>query len=173
MATRRAGARYWVTMRARCTRLSACGSQFVALGIECASFDVRDQLYELLADWERPTREWAAGPKNNAILSTVMSREQRAVAGRQAIGSSRASNVDAFDEMELPGGQRGEMSFGVEVGPELGKRLARRRRRFVRRKGGASDPWIKSQDEGGNDPDPQHEDSFECAKENGRRTRCA
>src|ERR1700733_14476484 len=108
-------------MRARCTRLSACGSQFVALGIECASFDVRDQLYELLADWERPTREWAACPKNNAILSTVMSREQRAVAG----------------------GQRGEISFSVEVGPELGKRLARRSR-FVRRMGGASDPWIKS-----------------------------
>ena len=70
-----------------------------------------------------------------------MSREQRAVAGRQAIGSSRASNVDAFDEMELPGGQRGEMSFSVEVGPELGKRPARRRR-FVRCKGGAPDPWI-------------------------------
>jgi hypothetical protein len=138
---RRAG--FWVTMRAWCTRLSACGSQFVTLGIECAGFDVRDQLYELLADWERPTREWAAGPKNNAILSTVMSREQRAVAGRQAIGSSWASNVDAFDEMELPGGQRGKMSFSVEVGPKLGKRLAKRRR-FVRRKGGASDPWINS-----------------------------
>jgi hypothetical protein len=95
-------------MSAWCTRLLACGSQFVTLGIECAGFDVRDQLYELLADWERPTREWAAGPKNNAILSTVMSREQRAVAGRQAIGSSWASNVDAFDEMELPGGQRGK-----------------------------------------------------------------
>jgi hypothetical protein len=105
--------------------------------------DVRDQLYELLADWERPTREWAAGPKNNAILSTVMSRERRAVAGRQALGSSWASNVDAFDEMELPGGQRGKMSFSVEVGPKLGKRLAKRRR-FVRRKGGASDPWINS-----------------------------
>src|ERR1700722_19284548 len=129
-------------MRARCTRLSACGSEFVALGIECASFDVRDQLYELLADWERPTREWAACPKNNAILSTVMSREQRAVAGRQAIGSSRASNVDAFDEMELPGGQRGEMSL-TSKSAELGKRLARRRR-FVRCKGSASDPWITS-----------------------------
>jgi hypothetical protein len=45
-----------------------------------------------------------------------------------------------------PGCQRGEMSFSVEVGPELGKRLARRRC-FVRCKGGASDPWVKSQDE--------------------------
>ena len=111
--------------------LSVGASQFVTLGIECAGFDVRDQLYEFLADWERPAREWAASPKNNAILSTVMSREQRAVAGRQAIGSSRASNVDAFDEMELPRGQRGEMSFSVEVDSELGKRLARRGR-FVR-----------------------------------------
>jgi hypothetical protein len=94
---------FWVTMRTWCTRLSTCASQFVTLGIECAGFDVRDELYELLADWKRPIRQWATGPKNNAILSTVMSREQRAVAGRQAIGSSRASNVDAFDEMELPG----------------------------------------------------------------------
>jgi hypothetical protein len=52
-----------------------------------------------------------------------MSRQQSAVAGRQAIGSGRTSYVDAFDEMELPGGQRGEVSFSVEITPELGSGL--------------------------------------------------
>ena len=52
-----------------------------------------------------------------------MSREQRAVAWRQAIGSSRASNVVAFDEMELPGGQRGEMSLASKSAQSLASGL--------------------------------------------------
>jgi hypothetical protein len=62
--------------------------------------------------------------------------------------------------VELPGRQRGEMSFGVEVDPKPGKRLARWRRGFVCRKGGASGLWNKSEDEGADDPDPQHAASF-------------
>jgi hypothetical protein len=60
----------------------ACRSEFVSLGIEYASLDVCDEPYDFLADWERSTREWAAGPEDNAILNTIMSREQRAIAGR-------------------------------------------------------------------------------------------
>ena len=73
-------------MRAWFAGLSVGASQFVTLGIECAGFDVRDQLYEFLADWERPAREWAASPKNSAILSTVMSCEQRASPGGKPSG---------------------------------------------------------------------------------------
>jgi hypothetical protein len=66
------------------------------------------------------------GPDDNAILCAVVSREQGAVAGRQAVWSRGTSHVNALHEMELPGRQRGEMSFSVEVGPQLSKWLARR-----------------------------------------------
>jgi hypothetical protein len=85
-----------------------------------------------------------------------MSREQRTVAGWQAVRSCGTSNVKAIREMELPGRQRGEMSSSVEVGPELGKGLAWRRRCFVGGKRGACGLWIQSEDEGGDDGDPQH-----------------
>jgi hypothetical protein len=103
-------------------------SQLFIPNVDCASLDVGNELYECFADCGRPTRERAAGPENKAILDTVTSHEQRVVAGRQAIRSIWASDVDALDEVKLSESQRGEMGISVEVGPELGERPAWRKR---------------------------------------------
>ena len=135
--------------------------QLVAFAVEVAGFDVGNELYELFVDCDWRTGEGAAGPDDNAALVAVMSCQQSAVAGRQALRSSWASNVEALAEMELSRRQRSEMSFSVEVGQELAKRLAKRRKRSIRRrKRGGSDPGIQSKDEGYDGRDPRHRVSF-------------
>ena len=61
------------------------------------------------------------------------------------------------------------MCLAVEFGPEFGKWFAGRRRISVPCKRGASDPWIESEDERGDNGDPQHGVSFENCKQNAKR----
>ena len=135
-------------------------SEFVALAVERTSLYCGDELYELFAYLDRTARERATGPDDDTVRGAVMGREHRAIAGRKSVRRRRRANVHAFDEVELPGRQRGEMSFRVEVGSKPGKWLARRRRGFVCPKSGAYDLWNKSEDEDGDDPDSQHAASF-------------